>query len=427
MKSTLMALLAAQALLAADPGLHIPFEKYKLPNGLRVVLVRDTSVPLAAVHLAYDVGARSEGAGQAGYAHLLEHLITAGVELSASTHLDYTEFFTTLPSERLNAALWLEAGRMRSLAIDEQSLNSAREAIEKERAQSLAQPYRTAVSEQWPAQIFSAPANARAVMASADDIRSATVESAMKFFHAYYAPNNAVLTIAGDFETADAKKLITTYFGDIPSQPQPKRPDRKEPAREQGKAGVTKDPKAKGPALIVGWPAPPRHSPDWYSLNMIDAVLTAGEDARVRVAMAQGRESLLRADFNLGWSAASPLDAEDPTYYAGIMVYKPGFTAQQILDQYQSEIERIAREGVGRSELERLKDYLRFTRLGALQTGLSRARLLGIHELIDGDAGYADKDYASLLNVTAEQVAAAARKYLTPTRRDSLSIEGASK
>jgi len=232
--------------------------------------------------------------------------------------------------------------------------------------------------------------------------------------------------IVGDFEAAEAKKLVNGYFGGIPAQPQPKRPDFKgEAPRNEGKTLTVKDPNARAPAVIVGWPAPPRHSPDWYALNMIDEVLTSGDSARLKLNMMKGRMSLLQGDSNLGWPGAGPADFKDPGYYSAILIYKPNFQAREIVDQYQNEIDHIARDGVGRSELERLQAALRFSKASETQTVLSRAKLLGVHELLDGDAGYAEKDLPNLLGVTSEQMQAAVNKYLTVARRDVLTIEPA--
>jgi len=158
---------------------------------------------------------------------------------------------------------------------------------------------------------------------------------------------------------------------------------------------------------------------------MIDAVLTSGDGARLKLQMVKGRQSLLQADANLGWPAATPVDFKEPAEYAAIFVYKPNFSASEILDQYQAEIDRIAREGVGGTELGRVRAVLRFEMASGTQTALSRAKLLGIGELMDGDAGSAEKDAASLLGVTAEQMQAAAKKYLSAGRRDVMIIEPA--
>jgi zinc protease len=434
-------LAAASALFAADAGIHIPFEKYKLPNGLRVVLARDTAVPVVAVYVAFDVGARSEEKGRLGFAHLFEHMMfegsanvkkgeytkyisSNGGELNSSTHPDYSEFFETLSSNRLGLALWLESDRMRGLSITEETLKAQKEAVPLERSRIFdTQPYRGAISDQWPAFVFGDFHNTHSVIGSTDDLNAATVADVTQFFRTYYAPNNAIIVISGDFESADAKKLVANYFGDIASQPQPKRPELKEPVRTEGKTETIKDSNARTPAVVIGWPAPPRHSPDWYGLSMLDAVLTSGENARIRMSMVKGRQSLLQGDSNLGWPASSALDFKDPGYYAAILIHKMSYTAHDIIDQYQAEIDRIANDGVGRTELERVKAALLFSKATSEQTALSRARLLGIHELLDGDAGFADKDFANLMGVTPEQMQAAAKKWLTPARRDVMVIQ----
>lgn len=442
MKLLATALWTAAALFASDTGIHIPFEKYKLANGMRVVLARDTSVPVVAVYVLYDVGARSEEEGRIGFAHLFERMMFEGSahakkgehvndiqanggEAIGSTHLDYTEFYDTIPSNQLALALWLESDRMASLTITEENLKNLKDVLQKEKAASFDnQPYRPAISEQWPAMIFSDSHNKHSVVGRLDDLNAATVEEAVSFYKTCYAPNNAVLVISGDFEAAEAKNLVNGYFGAIPSQPQPKRPDSKgEAPRTEAKALTVKDLNARVPAVIVGWPAPQRHSPDWYALSMIDAVLTSGDSARLRLNMVKGRMSLLQGDSNLGWPDAGPADFKDPGYYTAILIYKPNFQAKEILDQYQNEIDHIARYGVGHTELERLQAVLSFSKATETQTALSRAKLLGIHELLDGDAGYAEKDFANLMSVTSEQMQAAINKYLTVGRRDVLTIQ----
>jgi predicted Zn-dependent peptidase len=446
----LSAFLTAVSLCAAtlDTGIHIPFEKYKLNNGMRVVLARDTAVPVVAVYMIYDVGARTEEKGRLGFAHLFEHMMFEGSanvkkgeylkyisanggELNSSTHLDYTDFFETLPSNRLGLALWLESDRMRSLSITEENLKSQKEAVPLERRRIFgSEPYRAAISDQWPAFIFGNFHNTHSVIGVTDDLATATVDGAAQFFRTYYAPNNAVLTIAGDFEPAEAKKLIAGYFEDIAAQPQPKKPDLKDAVRGEGKTETIKDANARLPAVVIGWPAPARHSPDWYGLNMMDAVLTSGGSARLKLNMLKGRQSLLQGDSNLGWPAASALDFKDPGYYAAILIHRTNYDAREIVDQYQTEIDRISNEGVGRTELDRVKAVVRFAKATDTQTALSRAKLLGIYELLDGDAGFADKDFANLLSVTPAQVQDAAKKWLTAARRDVMAIlpaSGASK
>ena len=137
------------------------------------------------------------------------------------------------------------------------------------------QPYNTAIVDKWPALVFGNFQSSHSLIGSFEDLKPPAWTMLRSSFKTYYAPNNAVLVIAGDFETAEAKKMVEQYFGDIPSQPQPKRPDMTEPVRAEGKTETVTDQHARVPGVVVGWPAPKRHSPDWYALGMLDAVLTA--------------------------------------------------------------------------------------------------------------------------------------------------------
>ncbi len=248
-------LCAAISLQAAASDLRIPHEEFKLSNGMRVVLSRDNAVPVVAVYVIYDVGARSEEKGRTGFAHLFEHMMfegsanikkgehfkyvqSNGGTMNGSTHPDYTDYFETMPSNKLSLALWLESDRMRSLSITPENLKNQQEAVKEERRLSFDnQAYRTAIIENWPAMIYGNFQSSHSLIGSFEDLNAASVDDVAKFFKTYYAPNNAVLVIAGDFQTADAKKLIQQYFGDIPSQPAPKRLDATEPERARRQNG----------------------------------------------------------------------------------------------------------------------------------------------------------------------------------------------
>jgi predicted Zn-dependent peptidase len=234
---------ASMAFAATQSDLHIPFEHYKLPNGMRVVLSRDTAVPVIALYVIYDVGARSEEKGRTGFAHLFEHMMFEGSAnikkgehfkyvqanggtMNGSTHPDYTDYFETMPSNKLSLALWLESDRMKSLAITAENLKNQQEAVKQERRLSFDnQPYSTAIVETWFTLAYGNFQSSHSLIGSFEDLEAASVDDVSKFFKTYYAPNNAVVVIAGDFDTAEAKKLVEQYFGDIPSQPAPKRPE----------------------------------------------------------------------------------------------------------------------------------------------------------------------------------------------------------
>src|SRR3954466_13520626 len=227
---------------------------------MRVILSKDNAVPEQTVYMIYDVGARAEEKGLTGFAHLFEHMMFEGsanapkgthfstVEsnggtLNGSTHPDFTDYYEVLPSNKLATALWLEADRMRSLAINEENLKNQKEAVKQERRLSFDnQPYATAIVDVWPTLMFKNWQSSHSLIGSFEDLNASSVEDVSKFFKTYYAPNNAALVIVGDIQTDAAKKLIDTYFADIPSQPQPKHPDMAEPLEFKATTKVQKDP-----------------------------------------------------------------------------------------------------------------------------------------------------------------------------------------
>jgi predicted Zn-dependent peptidase len=315
---------------------------------------------------------------------------------------------------------------MRSLAITAETLEGQQEAVKQERRLRFDnEAYNTAILEKWPALVFGNFQSSHSLIGSFEDLEAASVDDVSKFFKTHYAPNNAVLTIAGDFEAADAKKLVEQYFGNIPSQPQPARPDLTEPVRAGGKAEIVADQHARVPGVVIGWPAPKRHSEEWYALGMLDEVLTSGESSRLQLDLVKGKQSLVQFQSGIGWPFVSFNDFKDPGEYAAFVLYKPNYTAQQIVDQIQQEVDRVAKEGVDEQELERVKAVVRFGRIAGLQSSLGRARVLGRYELLDGKPEMADQDFTDLFKVTSAEMQAAARKYLTAARRDVLVIRPA--
>jgi len=418
----------------------IPIEKYKLKNGLRVILSKDNAVPVVTVYMIYDVGARSEEKGRTGFAHLFEHMMFEGsanapkgthfatVEsnggtLNGSTHPDFTDYYEILPSNKLATALWLESDRMRSLAINEENLKNQKEAVKQERRLSFDnQPYATAIVDVWPTLMFRNWQNSHSLIGSFEDLNASSVDDVAKFFKSNYAPDNAALVIVGDIQIPDAKKLIETYFSDIQPQPLPKRPDLAEPAGFETRTQVYKDPLARVPGVILGYPGPKRRSQDYYALHMIDAILTGGDSSRLRLNLVKGKQSVIQYEAEMGWPFASSLDYRDPEPYAMFLLYNSKFTGDQVVAQVQDEIGKLQAAPLDAKELERVKTLMRASVVRDLQGSLSRARALAQYELADGNAALINTELDAALSVTAAQIQAAARKYLTPDKRAVLQI-----
>ena len=436
------ALLAGGAMSAAT-NFKIPIEKYTLKNGMRVILSQDKSVPMVTVYVIYGVGARSEEKGRTGFAHLFEHMMfqgsanapkgqhfklveSNGGNLNGSTHPDFTDYFEVLPSNKLATALWLESDRMRSLSINDENLKNQKEAVKQERRLSFDnQPYATAIVDVWPTLMYRNWQSSHSLIGSFEDLNAASVADVTKFFKTYYAPNNAALVIVGDIQIPEAKKLVETYFGDIPPQPAAKRPDMAEPTGFEARQQAYKDALARVPGVVIGYPGPKRRSPDYYALNMIDAILTAGDSARIRLDLVKGKQSVIQYEANLGWPFASALDFRDPEPYAMFLLYNPSFTAPQIVSQVQDEIARLQNEPVDAKELERVKTTLKASRIKDLQSTLSRARALGQYAITDGNPALINTELDAMTAVTAAQIQAAAKKYLTADKRAVLEIQPA--
>ena len=445
MKSSVIFSLLGCAMFATAADVTIPVETYKLSNGLRVILSKDNAVPVITVYMGYDVGARSEEKGRTGFAHLFEHMMFQGSAnvskgghfstissnggiMNGTTHADFTDYYDILPSNKLATALWLESDRMRSLSLNDDNLKNQKEAVKQERRMRFDnQPYTTAILETWSALMYQNWQSSHSLIGSFEDLNAATVDDVSKFFKANYAPNNATLVIVGDIEIAAAKKSIESYFGDIPSQPVPKHPDLAEPATFEPRTQIHKDPLARVPAVILGFPGPKRRSPDYYALNMIDAILTGGDSSRFHLNLVKGKQSVLGVQAGLGFPSATTLDYRDPEDYGMFVVYKPNFTAEQIVQQVQDEIAKLQTQPIEPKELDRVKTSMRANRIKELQSSLSRAQALAQYQLADGDPRLINTELDKMLAVTPAQIQAAAAKYLTPEKRNVLSIVPAPK
>ncbi len=438
MRTLLIALCSALSLLAADP--RVPIERYKLPNGMRVVLSPDNTTPVVTVYMIFDVGARMEQKGRSGFAHLFEHMMFQGSKnapkgmhdkivesnggfLNGSTHGDYTDYFETLPSNKLALSLWLESDRMRGLDITAENLKNQQEAVKQERRMRVDnQPYALATVELWPALAFRNWGNSHSIIGSFEDLNAASVGDVSQFFKTFYAPNNAVLVMCGDIRIPEAKKLVDSYFADIPAQPSPKAPDLLEPPQTAPRWETTKDPQARVPAVFIGYPGPKRRSPDYYALMMIDLVLTGGDSSRFQLDLVKGKQSVIQFESNLGWPFGSFTDYKEPGVYGMNMLHNPNFNAKQIVGQVEEQIARLQKDLVPQAELDRIRTFFRSYRMNQLQSSNSRATQLGQYELLDGNPDFINTEMALYLAVTPEQIRDTARKVFVRQRQTVLEV-----
>jgi zinc protease len=265
-------------LTATAKHLHIPVEHATLANGLRVVTSPDRSAPFVTVGVYYRIGFRLEPRGRSGFAHLFEHMMFQGSEnagkmehirlinssggmLNGTTNYDITNYFESVPSNALERVLWLEADRMRALKVDDENLRNQRDVVKEEvRVNVMNQPYGGFPWLDLPPVAFRNWPNAHNFYGDFVDLDAATLADVQKFFHTYYAPNNAVLVMLGDFEPAQAFALAKKYFEDIPPQAKLPHADVSEPPQTEERRGEVEEKFGPLPAIAIGYTMPPRES-----------------------------------------------------------------------------------------------------------------------------------------------------------------------
>jgi len=435
---------AAVAAPAAPPpgAINIPIEYYRLGNGLKVVLSRDPTAPTVTVGVYYHIGFRIEPRGRTGFAHLFEHLMFQGsgnlgkmefirlIEgnggvLNGSTRFDFTNYFQVVPAHVLETVLWAEADRMKALAITQANLENQQGVVKNEvRDNVLNQPYGGFPWLTMPQVANSNWFNAHNFYGDLADLDAATLADAQSFFDTYYAPNNAVLVVAGDFDPVAARAWIEQHFGAIPARPQPQRPDLTEPVQQAQKRDTYVDRLAPRPALALAWQVPERGTPEHYAFSLLDTILLQGEDSRLwqKLVQDRGYAGDVGGGINL---LGNEFTYDGPMLWMLYLVHDPGATPESIIADVDAEIARIQAEPPSEEELARALTKLRASLydLAGSSTRFGLLDLLASFALFDDDPGLVNRLEANFRAVTPEQISAVARTYLTPERRTVQVVE----
>ncbi|HEY8373570.1 MAG TPA: pitrilysin family protein [Pseudonocardiaceae bacterium] len=418
---------------------ELQLHRFTLPNGLRVVLAPDRTAPVVGVSVHYDVGFRSEPEGRTGFAHLFEHLMFQGSEsleklahfrhvqgsggtFNGSTHPDYTDYFEVLPSAALERALFLEADRMRAPRLTEENLRNQIDVVKEEiRLNVLNRPYGGFPWILLPPVLYRTFANAHNGYGDFTDLEQATLADCAAFFDTYYAPGNAVLTVAGDFEIEQAEDLVRKHFGDVPARQVPQRPSFAEPPPEGEQRGEHADPHAPLPALAVGYRLPdPVADLDAYLAHVVLAsVLSDGDSSRLQQRMVH-KEALV-TDVSAGCGLFSALDARDPDTFTVTAIHPPTVQTDRVLGVLDEELDRLASDGPEPDEMARVTARAVASLHREYDRLVSRTLSLGAMELLHGRAELVAELPERIGQVTADHVAAAA-KALRPDARAVLTV-----
>jgi predicted Zn-dependent peptidase len=421
------------------PAVRIEYVTDSLPNGLRVLYHVDHSTPVAAVDIWYDVGSKHEVLGRTGFAHLFEHMMfkgsrnvpdgqhyalleaaggRAGPDINGTTSTDRTNYFEQVPSNQLELALWIEADRMGTLleTVDQKKLDNQRDVVKNERRQRIDnQPYGT-----WFLNVLAAAFPAEhpyhhPVIGSMADLSAATLDDVKQFFRTYYAPNNAVLVIAGDIDVDQARRLVRKHFAAIPRGPAvpPLRSMAVPPVLGAAQRRVVPDSNAPSPAVYVAFRVPSARDSNWAAVPLLASVLADGKASRLYNTLVRERQLATNVfGFNFGMVDGADVIVFNATGRPGVDPAELERTLLAVLDS--------ARAGVSQSELDRARAGTRFRFVDGLQrTGAfgGRADLLAQGATLFHDPNWVNTVLPHYAAVTTAQLGALASERLVPENR----------
>jgi predicted Zn-dependent peptidase len=426
---------------AQSPKFEIPVTSGTLSNGLRYVLSPDHSAPIVTVAVYYHIGFRIEPRDRTGFAHLFEHLMFQGSQnlgkmefiklvqsnggvLNGSTRFDFTNYFETVPANTLQTFLWAEADRMRSLAITQDNLTNQQGVVKSEvRVNVLNRPYGGFPWLDMPQYANTNWYNAHNFYGDLRDIDAATLADAEAFHKTYYSPRNAVVVVTGDFAAAEVMAWIQKYFGNIPDTPLPPRPDLTEPKQEKEIRASKTDSLATRPALAFAYHMPPRNTPEYFAMGLIDQILLQGHDAKLYQALVQraGVTGDVSGGINL---LGNMFDYEGPMLLTVSLYHDAQHSPDEILKLADAVIDSLRTVPVDPATLERarVKERADLYNIIGGQAGFGRADLLASYALFDNNANYVNSLEGQFRAVTPAVILRTAKEYLRPTNRTVLTI-----
>ncbi len=426
-RAVLAALFLLSAAAYAASPIQTKFKEVTLDNGLRVLLSEDHSAPTYSISVTYNVGSRDERAGRTGFAHLFEHMMFQGSEkvgkgehfiliennggaMNGTTNQDRTNYFQTLPANQLDLALFLEADRMRSLVINDANLTNQRHAVQEERRLGIDnQPYGK-TGETMLDVAYDNFGYKHSTIGSMEDLNAATVKDVADFFRVYYAPNNAVLVLIGDFNSDDALARVKKYFGDIPRQSNPAPPDMTEPEQVGERRKAISDGFAQNARIDIAYKIPQGNTSDWFALNVLGQVLASGQSSRLYQKLVKEKELAVSV-------FGGAQERRGPSLESLVILPRPGKAFGDVEKAVYEEIERVKNEPVSDWELEKVRMQFRRSRAQQLQSTLFRAILLGQYAVFYGEPNLINTYESKINAVTKEDIQRVAKKYLVDTGR----------
>lgn len=389
----------------------IKYEKFELPNGLKVIVHQDKSTPLACINILYNVGARDEDPEQTGFAHLFEHLMFGGSlnipnydeplqmvggENNAFTSNDITNYYLTLPADNLETGFWLESDRMLSLAFSEKSLEVQRSVvIEEFKQRYLNQPYGDVWLLMRPMAYKVHPYKWDTIGKEISHIENAKIEDVKKFFKKFYCPNNAIMVVAGDVELEEVKRLSEKWFSPIPKGPENKRNLPAEPEQKEARS-LTVERDVPVDAIYKAYHMCSRYDKEYYAVDLISDILSRGNSSRMHNSLIKDKKlfsdisAYVMGDFDKGLFVVS-----------GKLI--KGVTMEQADAAINEELQKMKTQPATADELTKVKNKMEASQVFGEVDVLNKATNLAVSELL-GDAGLINREVEKYLAVTDKQI-----------------------
>ncbi len=417
---------------AAVPPPKLDYRITKLANGLTVILSEDHSTPIVHVELWYHVGSKDEKPGRTGFAHLFEHMMfkgsknvepeahgsfiaSVGGQANAETREDITIYWQTAPAQYLPLMLWLEADRMATLRIDEETFKREREVVKEERRMRVEnQPYGRLPELLYNA-AFTVHPYKHPVIGSMQDLEAGSITDVRDFYRTYYVPTNATLTIVGDFDAEQAAKLVEQYFGRIPkpNKPVPRDIPQEPPMTKEKR--VTVEESWPLPAVIVAHHITYDGHPDSYPLHMASKILSDGQSSRIYRKLVYDSGLALTA-----FGGGNII--EHPNLFYAAAIVQPGRSPAEVEAALIAELQRMTTEPVSDHELQRAKNQFARDYILGRETDRLKAGQLAHAAVIHNDITTADGEFQIFQKITSADIQRVAKTYFTPTNRLVMTI-----
>jgi zinc protease len=407
-------------------------EKYKLANGLTVLLQPDNSVPTIAYHTWFRVGSKNEEVGFTGIAHLFEHMMFKGSKrydgkqydlllqgngaaFNAFTTHDYTGYYINMPSSKLELVMDMESDRMVNLQLNQPNLDSEREVVKEERRMRVDNNPAGVLTEGIFDTVFKVNPYRWPVIGYMHDIDAISLQKAQQFYRTYYAPNNAVLVIAGDFNPTQAKRLIEKYYGALAAQPIPELKVQTEP-EQKGQRESTIHRRFQNILWSLAFPIPEVGSQDFFALDLISNILGHGSSSRLYKKLVYQTQLASRA-------SASTFGMQKPGIFEILVSLKGDADMQKVQEAVFNQIWKLRNQLVDDKELLKAKTQAMKDFVDGLKTSQGRAESLAFNEVIFGNYENLFSDLQRYNAVTKEQIKDVATKYLNQWQRNIVRLQ----